>query len=348
MITNRRQYGLWAGLLLCSAVAASANTLVTFQVDMSTAAFDPSTQKVSAHGSFNGWGAAFELTNNPSGANPNLWSGTLDVAANGSVMEYKYVIDPSGWESIPKGNNRLATLPSTSGASLVLPTVYYADNPPAPVSVDTTFQVDLAQQINVGAFDPNSSTVYPKGTFNGWGTWDAMVNDPTILRTNQNGLVTSNVYVGTYTVAGSPGETMDYKFYIDTGSNYENPAAGTGDPSDHNNRFYILTNGTTQVLPIVFFSDAPYAPVATNIITFQVDMTAQVFAGNFDPTTGTVEVRGDFNSWVPANPLHQRPGGCQHEHLQGGGGGSEWRRRYGGLQVLGLRPGQHWLGDDGQ
>ena len=136
MITNRRQYGLWAGLLLCSAVAASANTLVTFQVDMSTAAFDPSTQKVSAHGSFNGWGAAFELTNNPSGANPNLWSGTLDVAANGSVMEYKYVIDPSGWESIPKGNNRLATLPSTSGASLVLPTVYYADNPPAPASVD--------------------------------------------------------------------------------------------------------------------------------------------------------------------------------------------------------------------
>ena len=157
--------------------------------------------------------------------------------------------------------------------------------------------MDLAQQINVGVFDPNSSTVYPKGTFNGWGTWDAMVNDPTILRTNQNGLVTSNVYVGTYTVAGSPGETMDYKFYIDTGSNYENPAAGTGDPSDHNNRFYILTNGTTQVLPIVFFSDAPYAPVATNIITFQVDMTAQVFAGNFDPTTGTVEVRGDFNSW---------------------------------------------------
>ena len=37
--------------------------------------------------------------------------------------------------------------------------------------------------------------------------------------------------------------------------------------------------------------------MATNDVTFQVDMTAQVLAGNFDPTIGTVEVRGDFNNW---------------------------------------------------
>ena len=106
-----------------------------------------------------------------------------------------------------------------------------------------TFQVDLAQQINVGAFDPASSIVYPKGTFNGWGTFDAMTNDPTILRTNQNGLVTSNVYVNTYNILGSPGQTMDFKFFIDKNSNYESPAAGTGDPSDYNNRFFNLSEG---------------------------------------------------------------------------------------------------------
>jgi hypothetical protein len=302
MTNKTKQYGLWAGLLLCSAVVASANTLVTFQVDMSTASFDPSSQTVSAHGDFNAWGAGIALTNNPSGANPSLWSGTANVAANGTVMQYKYVIDPAGaWESIPKGNNRLAILPATSGASLVLPMVYYADNPPAPISVDFTFQVDMAQQINVGAFDPNSSTVWPKGTFNGWGTFDGMTNDPTILRTNQNGLVTSNVYVNTYTVSGSPGETMDFKFYIDTGNIYESPAPGAVDPSDNNNRFFNLSAGPTQAFPLVFFSDLPYAPVATIAMTFQVDMTAQVFAGNFDPTTGTVEVRGDFNSWGPPN-----------------------------------------------
>ena len=71
MTNKTKQYGLWAGLLLCSAVGASANTLVTFQVDMSTASFDPGSQTVSAHGSFNGW-SGLALTNNPGGSNPNL------------------------------------------------------------------------------------------------------------------------------------------------------------------------------------------------------------------------------------------------------------------------------------
>jgi hypothetical protein len=300
MTNKTKQYGLWAGLLLCSAVAASANTVVTFQVDMTNAGIDPTTQTVSAHGSFDGWGAGIALTNDLSSTNQYLYTGTASVAANGSVMEYKYVGSTAGWESIPKGNNRLATLPATSGASLMLPKVYYADNG-SPISVDVTFQVDMAQQINVGAFDPNSSTIWPKGTFNGWGTWDAMTNNPTILRTNQNGLVTSNVYVNTYTVTASPGETMDFKFFIDTGSRYETPAVGTGDPSDNNNRFINLTEGPTQAFPLVFFSDLPYAPVATNDVTFQVDMTAQVLAGNFDPAVGTVELRGVFNNWGPPN-----------------------------------------------
>ena len=34
-----------------------------------------------------------------------------------------------------------------------------------------------------------------------------MTNDPTILRTNQTGLVTSNVYVYAFDVTGSPGQT---------------------------------------------------------------------------------------------------------------------------------------------
>ncbi len=283
--------------MLCSAAAAAGNTLVTFQVDMSTAFFDPATQTVSAHGSFNGWGAGVALTNNPNGANPNLWTGAVNAPTNGIVVEYKYVIDPNGWETIPKGNNRLATLPATTGAGLVLPMVYYADLAPAQVSVDITFQVDMAQALNTGAFDPATSVVYPKGTFNSWATYDAMTNNPTILRTNQNGLVTSNVYVGTYTVTGSPGQTMDFKYYIDTGNNYENPAPGVGDPSDHNNRFLNLSDGTPQVLPIVYFGDAPYAPIATNYVTFQVDMTVQLLNGSFDPSTATVEVRGNFNSW---------------------------------------------------
>lgn len=50
-------------------------------------------------------------------------------------------------------------------------------------------------------------------------------------------------------------------------------------------------------MSLVFFSDLPYAPVATNVLTFQVDMSAQVLNGNFDPFTGSVEVLGSFNGW---------------------------------------------------
>ncbi len=296
MITSKRLLqGLALGLALGTAATAGATSIVTFQVDMSMSGIDQNTQTVSARGSFNGWGA-FPLTNNPTGENPYLYSGTTNLPLNGSVMEYKYVIDPNTWESIPKGHNRLAMLPTTSGESLMLPKVFFADAAQV-LLVDLTFQVDMAQQISIGTFTPGVSIVFPKGTFNGWGTFDAMTNDPTILRTNEFGLVTSDVYVGTYPIVASAGQTMDYKFYIDTGSKYEDLSAGAVDPSDNNNRFLNVEDAPTQTLPIVFFSDKPYAPTATNDVTFQVDMTAQVLNGNFDPMTGTVEVRGGFNSW---------------------------------------------------
>ena len=295
---------LWQNLAACTllsaALGASANVLVTFQIDMSTAPFDPNTQTVAARGSFNSWSGPFALTNNPSGANPNLWTGTTNIPGNGTVMSYKYTIEPTTtYENVAEGggHNRLITLPSANGASIVLPQVYFADSPPSPSTVGVTFQVDLAQQINTGAFNPNSSSVYTRGFFNSWSQGGPMTNDPSILRTNQNGLVTSNVYVFTFSITGSPGETTDFKYFIDTGSNWESPATGTGDPADNNNRFFNLGAGAAQTLPILFFNDAPYAPVATNAVTFQVDMSAQILNGNFPSSGGSVELRGNFNGW---------------------------------------------------
>jgi hypothetical protein len=101
----------------------------------------------------------------------------------------------------------------------------------------------------------------------------------------------------TYLVSGSAGQTMDFKYYIDTGANWESPGPAVGDPVDNNNRFFNLGDGETQTLPPVYFGESPYAPVVTNYVTFQVDMSAQVLNGSFDPASGTVELRGNFNSW---------------------------------------------------
>jgi len=290
------------GLLLSGAFAAFADTLVTFQVDMSVAiansTFNPLTQSVAARGSFSNWNP-LPLTNNPAGLNPALYTGTTNVVGgNGTVMQYKYTIEPgASYEAVALGgsHNRLVTLPA-GGGTLSTPVAYYGDTPPAPATVDVTFQVNMAQQINVGAFNPNTSLVYTRGSFNGWAADVAMTNDPSIKTTNQFGLVSSNVYLATYSVTGSPGQTTDFKFYFDPGANWESPGPGVGDPNDNNNRFFNLS-ATAQTNPIIYFNDAPYSPVATNAVTFQVDMTAHVLNGTFDPSTGTVEVRGNFNSW---------------------------------------------------
>lgn len=297
MRINAKKYGTWTALLL-TAMTASATTLVTFQVDMSQAvassSFDPNTQTVDVRGNFGGWDAfPFALTNNPGGANPNLYTGTTNLPQNGSVIAFKYVTQPgNGYEG---SHNRLITLPSASGSSVTVPPAYYNDTPLVPFTCSVTIQVDMAQQINVGTFIPGTSGVDTRGGFNGWAGIDVMTNDPTILRTNQFGLVTSNVYVWTYEVTGSPGQTYDYKFTRD--SNYESVAPNTGDPNDNNNRFFTLSSNATQTLPISFFSDSPYAPVATNDVTFQVDLTGKIVNQEFDPATGTVELRGSFNGW---------------------------------------------------
>jgi hypothetical protein len=314
MRINANIYGICVGLLLGMVATASATTLVTFQVDMSqaiaTAAFDPNTQSVAARGSFNGWGNSpdipFALTNNPSGPNPALYTGTTNLPLNGVVMSYKYTIEPTGtYEGVRSGggHNRLITLPTASG-NLTLPLVYFGDAPPADVTVPVTFRLDMAQQINTGAFNTNTASVYARGFFNGWASdsLSLMTNDPAILRTNQNGLVTSNVYVLVFDVTGSPGQTIDFKhFFAPPGDNWESPAPGSGDPADNNNRFFNLSGGPAQLLPILFFSDSPYSPVATNAVTFQVDMTGKILNQEFDPAAGTVEVRGDFNGWGDIN-----------------------------------------------
>jgi hypothetical protein len=295
---------LCAALLAGSAAASLANTFVTFNVDMTTsianAQFDPATMTMAVRGSFNGWTGPVALTNNPLGATPAIYSQTVNIADNGSVVSYKYTIEPATtYEGVRLGggHNRLITLPTTSGATFTAPLVYFGDVPPVgDITSTITFRVNMAQQINVGAFDPNTSIAYSRGSFNGYSIGNPMTNDPTILTTNQFGLVSSNVYVTSVDVTGSPGQTVDFKYYFDPAAIWESPTPGTGDPADNNNRFFNLPTNAAS-LAIIYFNDAVYAPKATNATTFQVDMTAQVLNGNFDPTVGTVELRGNFNNW---------------------------------------------------
>jgi hypothetical protein len=286
---------------------AASSSFITFSVDMSTnlanGSFVPGTGDiVKVRGTFDGWGNGVVLSQVGSSA---IYTNTVNdtTDANGFPMPYVFLIEHPGptdvYETVADFNNRCTYLPTTSGSSLVLGTPVFGDAGPAG-SMTVKFQVDMSQQIALGYFtnDVPSAGVEVRGNFNGW-TAGALVltHDPTILTTNGSGLVSSNVYVGSTNIttgaAASPFATSDYKYVIQPGS-YEGVGAANADSGG--NRFFVFTNGSSQVIPIVYFSDAPFAPVAQ--VGFTVDMSAIALGDpNYNPATYDVRLDGSFNSW---------------------------------------------------
>jgi hypothetical protein len=295
--TNTTKLALLSAALFLGATGAAnaltSNSIVKFSVDMNVSGAPSSTMVV--NGTFNNWGNApgVPLTLTQDGIT-GVWTNTTTVTnlANGGVMSYKFVKDGT-WENVASFQNRAARLPAASGATLILPTPFFGDGG-TPVAANVGFQVDMAQQFNTGAFNVGTN-LYVRGNFNGWGTTDMLTNDPTILRTNQYGLVTSNVYTGTITMSASPNAAMDFKYFFNNGVDRWDQPNGTNQDSGGNRFFMLDVNGSTN--PVVFFDDSAFSPVGTNTVVFRVDMAAQILATNFIPNVDTVEVRGGFNSW---------------------------------------------------
>ena len=320
MKTKLIKYALLSGLLLCGSgimTARAASTIITFSVDMATnlanGTFNPpppagtGTDSVYVNGTFYGWsGLGLQLVQEGSST---VWTNSFNDTsdANGGVVSYRFQRNTGGYESTASWDNRGAQLPSTSGASLVLPTPYYGDVGPGEV-VNVTFQVDMSEEIQLGHFDPKVNQVDVRGSFNGWGNaGNYLIHDPSIQVTNGGGIITSNVYTLTIPITtgaqvpGVPATNafMEWKAVEDVGagnasSSWENP--GPTSRNDAGNRFWC--NNTNQVLPIVSFSDIPYAPLAQ--VTLNVDMTG-IIKNDPNYVPNSVSVWGTFNNW--AGPL---------------------------------------------
>ncbi len=304
MIIKSRKYALLAGALLCVAgivTAQAQSSIVTFSVDMSTnialGTFNPppplgtGTDVVNVRGTYNGWaGTQTPLVEvGSSTVYTNTVNDTSD--ANGAVMFYIFNINGSTYEITADFKNRAARLPATSGASLVLSTPFFGDSG-AKVTNNVTFRVDVSQQINLGIFTNGTSSVEVRGNFNGWAAGSVLTNNPNILVTNQFGLVTSNVWVGTFPVAASPWSAQDFLYVIQPGTIYESPAVINQDGGG--NRFWASNPSSDLTFPLVNFSDAPYAPIGQ--LTFSVDMSI-VALTDTNYNSASVVVWGGFNGW---------------------------------------------------
>jgi hypothetical protein len=101
-------------------------------------------------------------------------------------------------------------------------------------------------------------------------------------------------------VTASPGAAIDFKYVIQPGTIWESPGAVNSD--DGGNRFFA---NVAQTLPVVDFSDAPFAPLST--VMFSVDMSAQALLGNWNPGEA-VDLAGQLNNWsTSATPMTNDP-----------------------------------------
>ncbi|HEV2437361.1 MAG TPA: hypothetical protein VG077_15325 [Verrucomicrobiae bacterium] len=268
--------------------------MITFNVDMSAqvlaGTFVPGAE-VDVRGTFNGWGTN-QLTNITVGGNTNLYAAmvadTVDV--NGGTISYKYfapsIGSNNGWESTSDTQNRAARLPAASGAGAVLPTAFFDDAGPLATNA-ITFSVNLAEPVNLGLFVPGTDTVSVRGNLNGFALGSVLTNDPSILTTNRSGVVTSNVYVGTFMSVSPVNADQGYKFWNSDPESAQWETVAPENQEADGNRYYINGSGD-QVLPLVDFSDTPFQSGASNTIILDVSGQANIWgAGHTGLPSGT-------------------------------------------------------------
>jgi hypothetical protein len=149
---------------------------------------------------------------------------------------------------------------------------------PAPVTNQVTFTVNMAYQASQGLFSTNNSdTVQVVGDFNNWNTSSNSI----YALTNQG----NNIFGGTFPISATEGTPLNYKFW-----NSATNAPNSGFESGANRVFTMGANGTTNTLPVVYFSNL----AGERFVTFSVNMAIQQAKGAFNPASNNVLVRGNF------------------------------------------------------
>ena len=133
--------------------------------------------------------------------------------------------------------------------------------------VTVTFQVDMS------IVDP-VYTVSVAGSFNGWTTGVDTLSD-------DNG---DNIYTGDVLFTAGTNPYQEYKFV--NGSIWEDYIS--------NRILNIDDSSPTMILPTVYFNDIPPDEI---FVTFQVDMTLQIWNDWFVPGADTAAVSGSMNNW---------------------------------------------------
>lgn len=292
---------LLGGLISINAQVYKVNFRVNMAVKIKMSQFDPTKDKMTVAGNFQGWNStASEMTRlSPT---DSLWQFTYDSAKVGDTLQFKYVINGNGWESV---NNRVIIMKAHDTTF----TAYYDDisvfKPVGNGSI--IFRVDMSVMKEVGIFDPTKDSVSVRGSFNNWGDSDKskafMQKDP---------LVPIKWFLTVPFVNAELNGRQDYKYFMRFGAGhtdsiltednrYERPVVTGG-----GNRGIFFQGVEGQDAGIGYYDginpDWVIAAGKTATITFQVNMGPATRTNDFKLATDKV-------FWVCAEPAFQRTQG---------------------------------------
>lgn len=255
---------------------------------------DPGNMPWEIMGQFNNWDdnvdtAARQMSSNGNG----LYTVTYTIP-NPGTYAFKFRA-PGSWDyavgnefSPGSGDASVTTTEPNEAVTfqLDLPRGRWLAGDPLPAPTNqVTFIVDMAVPINeypsTSGFDPNSDTVYVRGSFNNWQT------QPELALTRMEG---TTVYSNTVEIVGYSGTQISYKFYGDPFPMEETPLLSC------NAARMITLNGGNMTAPLAYWSDRQITS-PTNEIRVRVDMAVQIATGAFDPASDQVYARGTFNNW---------------------------------------------------
>lgn len=259
---------------LANSASLITNT-VTYSVDMNIqigiSTFFPGFDTLSVAGSYNSWASQVDVLTDTN--SDGIYEGTFPaVAPSGSTVAYKFYINATP-ESIPNRSFAAGTNPAP--APLILPTVFYNDNPGFR---NVTFSVDMTVQEALGNYN-GSNNVLVVGSFNNWDTGGGSGN----VLTGSNGVFTGTIS----NIGGAPGANLPYKFFSPGMPN-------SGYESISDRQLTLGPVGTNQTLSTVFWNNQTNLP-QTRPVSFSVNMSVQAAQSNFDTNTGVVRVIGNFN-----------------------------------------------------
>ena len=236
---------------------------ITFEADMSVQIdkgnFDAATGTMTLAGTMNGWDAA--ATPMLDGDGDKVYSVTLDLTP-GDAHKFKFVMNASGWESIP---DREYTVPDNNDTFRAF---FDNDDGRELTEIALSFQVNMELEIASARFDPDS-VLSARGSFNGW-------SDATLLSASATD---PNVYEGSAQYETFEGDVVYFKYAYTSvnGTNWEtNPPTGSG-----NYELTItaddITNGYA-IIPLRGYNNATLDDVVNqeSVIRFEVDMNGAV------------------------------------------------------------------------